>query len=511
VISVPVLAGAVQPASLKLRLLCWGAAVVCGSGALSPSLALAQTAPNWSVAATAELLATHSRVNRAQSESSDDSVQIRPGVRLGSRQGWLQGAVDYSLSLEQHSSNVGSEVSQALSANLLGTLIRDRLTVAANANYGRRANSAFDTQSVPESVVARENSTEVGSVSIAPNLRGTVGGVATYDLRWRISATNQRKSVSGDSLSEATNLGLRSSGNRLLGWSVNAERSTSDFRVGGESSTERAAVGLVIRPDVELELQLRAGSESQKGLNVAQSRRSTTGGDLLWRPGPRTRLSYGEDQRVFGRSSRLSFEHRMARSSFRFASIEDLLRDGNPDGLGAPRTLYDQLFAQFASQEPDPALRDQLVRERLLQQGLDGNATVPGGFVNAGVSVQRRHDLSVTYVAARLTVSGNAYASRTSRIDLASAGQEPIKQAGYSATASHRLSPTMSLVLQGSRNRTKAQAGQAGTDLKSLSLSLAERFGRNTTARVSARYTVFNSVVNAYSEAAATATLSMRY
>jgi uncharacterized protein (PEP-CTERM system associated) len=463
------------------------------------------------VAATAEVLATHARVRRADLAYTDDSLQVRPGLRLGSRQGWLQGSVDYGLSLEQHSSSLGSDISQNLSANLLGTLIPNRLTLAANANYGRRANSAFDTQAVPESVVARENTTEVGSVTVAPNLRGALGGWANYELGWRISSTNQRKSLAGDSTTETTNLGLRSSGNRLLGWTFNGERSSSDFRVGGESSTERASFGLVIRPDVELEMQLRAGSETQEGLNVGRARRSTSGGDVLWRPGPRTRLSAGGDQRVFGRSSRFGFEHRMARSSIRLASIEDLLRNGNPDGLGSPQTLYDQLFAQLASQEPDPALRDQLVRERLLQQGLDGNTRVQDGFVNAGVSIQRRHDLSLSYAGARFTVSGNAYASRTSRIDLASAGQEPIKQAGYSATASHRLSPTMSLVMQGSRSRTKAQTSQAGTDLKSLSLTLAERLGRNTTARISARYTVFSSVLNAYSEAAATATLSMRY
>ncbi len=474
-------------------------------------LAAAQPAARWTVATTADVQATHSRVSRAGQIFNDEAIEVRPGIRLGSRQGWLQGSVDYSLGLEQHSSDVGRQVNHRLAANVLGTLVPNRLTVAVGGSYGRRNASAFDVQYAPDSVVAREQATEVGTATLAPTLRGPIADVANYEVGWRGSATNQRRSLIGDSFSETTTLNLRSVGTRAVAWAVSAERSASDFRTSGDTVTERATASLIVRPDIELELQLRAGTESQDGLNVGRDRRSTSGGEVQWRPGPRTRLVFGGDQRVFGRSSKASFEHRLSRSTFRLATVEDLLRDGNPSGLGSPQTLYDQLFTQLASQQPDPAIRDGLVRAQLQQLGLDPNTTVAGGFVAAGTSVQRRHDLSWSYGGVRTNLSLNAYAARTSRIDLQGGGQEPVKQAGYTATASHRLSPTMSMSIQGSRNRTKPQATQAGTDFKSLSVALSDRLGRHTTAQVSARYTVFNSVLNAYSEAAATATLSMRY
>ncbi|KPF44272.1 hypothetical protein IP87_08300 [beta proteobacterium AAP121] len=480
------------------------ATVCCGPVA-------AQTSTALRVTPSLDLQLGHSRVVDATGARNDDLVLLRPGLRLSKASGLLSGNLEYSLGLEKHSNEFGSEVNHQLSASLLSTLVPNRLTVSGRASYGRRSISAFGTQYVPGSTLQPENTAEVGSLSIAPVLRGPLADVAEYDLRWTGSATNQRRSLVGDSISQQTSLSLRSAGNTLAGWVVQAERSSSDFRASGDTVTERASVSLVLRPDIELELQLRAGTESQEGLNVGRGSRSTTGGDLRWRPGPRTQAQISVDQRVFGRSSRASFDHRFARASFRLSTTEDLLRTGNPTGLDGAQTLYEQFFAQAASEEPDLALREQLVRTRLAQQGLDPNATVGGGFVVNGTSVQRRHDLSWAYNGLRMVMSLQAYAARTSRIDLLGAGEEPVKQRGYTASLSHRLGRDTSLGVQGSRNRTKAQDARPGTDLKSLNVTFTDRLGRWTTLQLTARYSVFNSVLNAYRESAATATLTMRY
>ena len=453
----------------------------------------------------------HSRVVDATGSRNDDLVQLRPGLQFSKSSGLLSGNLEYSLGLEKHSNDLGSEVNHQLNAVLSSTLVPNRLTFSGRASYGRQSLSAFGTQYAPGSTLRPENTAEVGSLSIAPVLRGPLAGVAEYDLRWTGSATNQRRSLAGDSISQQTSLSLRSIGQSLTGWAIQAERSSSDFRVSGDTVTERGNVSLILRPDIELELQFRAGAESQEGLNVSRGSRGTTGGELRWRPGPRTQALVSADQRVFGRSSSASFDHRFARASFRMSTTEDLLRTGNPGGVGGAQTLYEQLFAQAASEEPDLALRETLVRVRLAQQGLDPNTTVSGGFVVNGTSVQRRHDLSWVYSGLRTVMSLQAYAARTSRIDLLGVGEEPVKQRGYTASVSYRLQPDISLSLQGSRNRTKSQDARPGTDLKSLSASLTDRLGRWTTLQLSARYSVFNSVLNAYRESAATATLSMRY
>lgn len=469
------------------------------------------TATAWRLTSNLDVQLGHSRIVETTGVRNDDVLQLRPGFRLSKASGLLSGSVDYGLGLEKHSSELGSEVNHQLGASLLSTLVPNRLTVAARASYGRRSVSAFGAQYAPDSIVRPENTAEVGSLSIAPVLRGPLAGVAEYDLRWTGSATNQRRTLAGDSFNQQTSLALRSSGRTLTGWAIAAERSSSDYRTSGDTVTERASVSLILRPDIEVELLFRVGTESQEGLNVTRGRRSTTGGDLRWRPGPRTQALISADQRVFGRSSRASFDHRFARASFRLSTTEDLLRTGNPEGLGGARTLFEQLFAQAASEEPDPTLREELVRTRLAQQGLDPNTTVGGGFVVTSASVQRRHDLSWVYAGLRTVMSLQAFAARTSRIDLLSTGEEPIKQRGYTASLSHRLGRDTAVSVQGSRNRTKAQDARPGTDLKSLSLTFTDRLGRLTTLQLSARYSVFGSAVNAYRDSAATATLSMRY
>jgi aminopeptidase len=73
------------------------------------------------------------------------------------------------------------------------------------------------------------------------------------------------------------------------------------------------------------------------------------------------------------------------------------------------------------------------------------------------------------------------------------------------------LTPAMNALVRLMNKTDEVHITGPGTDLKSLSASLTDRLGRWTTLQLSASYSVFNSVLNAYRESAATATLSMRY
>ena len=128
--------------------------------------------------------------------------------------------------------------------------------------------------------------------------------------------------------------------------------------------------------------------------------------------------------------------------------------------------------------------------------------------------MQERNDIAWTYSAKRLTLSAQAYASRTRQLDDA-ARQRPVTATRASAATpgsmSYRLTPTASFSLLGSRLMTKPTATQTGTDLKSLSLTLSDRLGRYATAALNARYTVFNSAFTPYRETAVGASLGLRF
>ena len=247
--------------------------------------------------------------------------------------------------------------------------------------------------------------------------------------------------------------------------------------------------------------------------SVSKTTYNNWGVGATWRPTPRTRAQFDTDDRYFGRSYRVLLEHRLASSSVQFSSSRDSSSGSDPSGAGQRVTLYQVFFAQFASIQPDPVLRDLLVLDFLRAQNLDPNAVVSGGFLNSAVTVQERHQLTLSYAGMRMAGSVQAFASNSRVIDAAAAtptGQDT-RQWGYLASASYRLTPSASLALTGSRLLTQATATQGGTELKSLSLSLSSQIARRTSASVSARYSVFNSATNPYREAAITASLSQRF
>lgn len=440
-------------------------------------------------------------------------TEVRPGIQFSSRSGRLQGVASYSLGLVHRSRNDPSfQAQHQLSAALTGALIENFAFVDVSASIGKQSVSAFGQQSFAEQNASNSNRQEVGTLTISPSLRGSLAGLAVYDLRLTASGTNTRKSIAGDSTSTGGSLSL-SSANRgaLVGWGLNASSTTTDFRAAGKSTSDRATASLELNPDVDLGLSLRAGRETTDiGVTEKQSY-DTWGGSARWSPSPRTLANFSTDRRFFGRSHSISLSHRLPLSSLRFSSVRDITLSANPNSLGQPLTLYDLFFAQFASQEPDPVLRQQLVLNFIASLGLDPSASVGGGFINRGPTVQERNDIAWTYSAKRLTLSAQAYASRTRQLEAAAAGDAETEQRGYTGSVSYRLTPTASASLIGSRLMTKPTATQSGTDLKSLSLTLSDRIGPYATAAVNARYTVFNSAFTPYRETAVGASLGLRF
>ena len=227
----------------------------------------------------------------------------------------------------------------------------------------------------------------------------------------------------------------------------------------------------------------------------------------------RTRAQLDFDERYFGRAYRLSLDHRLANSSVQFSSSRDASDGSSSSGAGQRLTLYQVFFAQFASLQPDPVLRDLLVLGFLRAQNLDPNAIVPGGFLNTAVTVQQRHQLTLSYSGLRMAGSAQAFASSSRVIDAAAVtpANQNTRQWGYLTNASYRLSPDATLALTGSRLLTQGTDTRTGTNLKSLSLSLSSQLARRTSASLSARYSVFTSATDPYREAGITASLSQRF
>ncbi len=441
-------------------------------------------------------------------------AEVRPGLQISSRSGRVVGSLSYALGLRHHSrANDGDDVQHQLSANFSAEAVERWMYVDGTASVSQQTVSAFGQQTAPGSTQNNPNRIEVATVSLSPYVRGVFGSAINYEARLTGNATNGRHSMAADSSGTTGSLSLSSAiGGTAFGWGLLGLTQTSSFRAGRETKNDRYSASLSYTPDVDLSFSLRGGQETTDIASASKTTYNNWGVGATWRPTPRTRAQFDTDDRYFGRSYRVLLEHRLASSSVQFSSNRDS-SSGADGGAGQRITLYQVFFAQFASIQPDPVLRDLLVTDFLRAQNLDPNAVVSGGFLNTAVTVQQRHQLTLSYAGLRMAGSLQAYASNSRVVDASAvtAANQNTRQWGYLANASYRLTPNESLALTGSRLVTQATATQGSTNLKSLSLSLSSQLARRTSASLSVRYSVFNSATDAYREAGVTASLSQRF
>ena len=441
--------------------------------------------------------------------------ELRPTLQLNSRMGRLVGSLNYGLGLLHHSEPFeGDRVQNQLNAQFSAEAVERWLYVDGSASIVQQPLSAFGTQSVAGSSQFNPNVIEVGTVSLSPSVRGVFGSAVSYEARLNATATNGRRSIAADSSQTGGYFTLSSAfGGAPIGWSLVARSQLNDFRAGRQTQSDRYTAGLSFNPDADLSLAWRGTYEALKVVDLLKGSYYYGGGGLTWRPSPRTRVQVDADGLYFGSAYRVLLEHRLASSSVQWSSTRDTASGSDPATAGPRLTAYQLWFNQFATIQPDPALRDVLVRDFLLATGQDPNSVVAGGYVNSSVTVLERHQLTLAYSSTRLAGSLQVFATKSTSIEAAATGlaADGPSQWGYLGAASYRLSPTATLALTGSRSLTRSTASQSGNELKSVTLSLSDQVARRTFATLRARYSVFNSTTEPYREAAVVASLSQRF
>jgi uncharacterized protein (PEP-CTERM system associated) len=439
--------------------------------------------------------------------------RVTPSLSVQSRTGRVVGSFDYGLTLiERSRQEPRSDASNQLSANFSAEAVPRHFYIDGTASIGQQSNSAFGLQSVGGSASDNPNRSEVGTASLSPVLRGVLAGAVNVEARLTAAAVNTRRSLVGDNIQTGGSLSMSSAvPGTLVTWGLSARSTETDFRVGRTTSADSATATLGWQADADLSLSARGGTESQDVQEFERRRTSIWGVGGVWRPSPRTRLQADIDDRFFGRGYSVVAEYRLPRSSFTWSSNRDT--SNGPGSRFETITQFQQLMSLFAADIPDPAAREAYVREQLAALGIDPLQVAQPGFVTAAVSVAERHQLSWAWSGQRLSFTAQGNRSTSTVIDAAASdiAREPVRQHGYSANVSYRVSPTSDLTAIGSRQMTKATSTQPSNDLKSATLSWKEQLGRRTNVSLSTRYSVFNSATDPYREAAVTASLVTRF
>ena len=86
-----------------------------------------------------------------------------------------------------------------------------------------------------------------------------------------------------------------------------------------------------------------------------------------------------------------------------------------------------------------------------------------------------------------------------------------VRQQGFSANYTHRLSPDSELGVLVAEQKTSGVSSLQESNLKQLNLNLSAKVGKNANATVGVRRVLFDSIAAPYGETAITITLTVQF
>lgn len=450
---------------------------------------------------------------------SDAVTQATVGMRLVGAGTRLRGDLDLSLTglaYARHSEE--NNIQRYLRGNGSVELLEDRAFIEMNGAITQQQISAFGP-ATDNPALANDNRTQVTNFTVSPFIRGPLGGSVQYEARYTYGLTRSSQFGAADSSTSGLLLSLQGGDRqRTLGWTVSANSQVSDFSEGeqSESDTLRGTLSYPVMQSVVL--TGIAGVERSDLQSPTKERQSIGGVQLEWVPSERTNLSARFERRYFGDSHAVNFSFRTPRTVWTFSDTRDInLLGGGTGGTGGT-TVYDILFLQFASLEPDVQRRDLLVRGFMAANSLNPNATVIPGFLSAAPTLQRRQSLSVALVGKRSNLVLQASQSNTQRVNTATTGinddlarADNVRQRGFDVTFSHRLTPIASVSTSLSWQRSRGDTDAQSSALKTVTAGYNTQIGARTSLNVGARYTQSTGSVQPYTERAVYGSLGFSF
>ncbi len=461
--------------------------------------------------------------NVALSGNNPNSAQItelNPGVRITSDGARFKAYFDYSLRVLSNSQEA-SKWSQQNALNTFGSFeaIDNLFFIDFSSVIAQQAISAFGVQS-PSNSLPNANLTESSNSRISPYLKGQFAGAINYFVRLSLSKTSSEAAATSDSSVRDVSLSLADErkGSKF-GWRIDANQQNTTNKVAGGRATETGMMRGSLTYDFTPQFAVNAswGKESNNLTTFESENRTSSGYGANWRISEVTNFSFARDNRFFGESHSLNFDHRTGRTAWRFSDSTNIASPQGQFNTGSIGQVYDLLFLQFATVEPDPGKRALLVDSFIALNGLIPSAQATSGFLTSAASVQRRQDVSFAILGIRDTMTFTATQTSSRRLDTLVqvaddfAASAIVRQRGFSMNVAHRLTPGSNLSVLVSRQSASGTVEAQKTATRMANLSLSTKVGDKSSASLTARRVLFESTVNPYSESALTGNLNVQF
>lgn len=452
-------------------------------------------------------------------KTSDQITEVVPGVRVDGRTARVKMHLDYELrGMLYAQGSHGNQMQNTL--NAFGTLeaIENLLFVDASGVISQQTISAFGAQS-PSYYSSSANTTETSNFRLSPYLKGRLGGYADYEVRYARTMVRAKSAAASDTDIDQW-LGRVGGDTPLafLGWSVDGNRTQYDYGMGRKSESDQWRGSLNFKADPQLRLSVSAGRESNDFATLTKQSWNTQGYGADWNPTERTQISAFREKRFFGYGHSLSINHRMPKSAIRYSDKRDVAALPTQLATVGMGNIYDLLFSEYASEFPDPVVRAAFVNLLLAIYQIPANTPVTAGFLSSQVSIQRSQDLTFVLQGARNILTLSAVRTQSDRLgtSLGSADDfslaSTIRQQGFNATFSHRLTGLTSLNVMGSRTRSfgSGMATSLETRQNTLSAGISTKLGAKTNGALTARRTEATGTVP-YTENAVVGSLAITF
>jgi uncharacterized protein (PEP-CTERM system associated) len=451
-------------------------------------------------------------------KQSDNITEISPGISVNVDGANLKGYFDYAATQTLYAnSSASNQVLNALST--AGTLqaVNNWAFVDFAGSIGQQSISAFGTQSASDTLL-NANQSEVSSYRLSPYIRGRFSDAANYQARVsRVISSAKLPTSNASNDNTDANAKVSSPVEKLgLGWSAEASSQTANYSATRSTQMNRVNLGLPYIFTPQLSMAAYAGSETNDFASPLRETYSTSGVGLNWSPGQMTKLTALFENRSFGDAHTVTFEHRTARTAWKLSDVKDVsVNSGMAIGSGSGN-VYDLLYSQFASVQPDPLARAQLVNSYLQSYGISPAASVTNGYLASSLALQKRQELAVALLGIRDTITLIAMQSDARNIDLSaqSAGDlangSSVQQHGINVSYAHRLTPLASIGLGVSQQVSASTSSTIAQDARTESLKayFTQSVSRKAVLNVELRRTLSSGILS-YQETAVSCSLNV--
>ena len=442
-------------------------------------------------------------------------TEVSPGVRLTIDSGRVKTYLDYAVAQIDHANHSKPSDSRNLLNSFGSVEVIDNLAfLDFSGSISQQTVSALGVQSFDDTGII-QNRAEVSTYHFSPYIRGQWGDLAQYEARYSRTVTDTDSQLASASTVTDSVLKLRSSETLGdFGWMADLGRQTATYSQGRATESDSINVGLIYRHSPQLQFLAKGGTESSNYTTPEKQRYATHAIGVTWLPSELTSFSITRSHQSFGQGHSVLLTHRSGRTVWKLSDTKDLSITAQPASLGS---MYDLLFTQFASIEPDPTARALMVENFLQTNGISPTASATNGFLTAAVSVQRRQELSFALLGLRDTITFIASRSESSRLDTLSDSVDDltnfgnVRQQGFSIQLAHRLTPDYSLGALFSQQRTVGASGSQGTLLRSLDVILSGKVGKRSTLSLGAHHAVMESDTTPYTESAVSGNINVQF